>query len=104
VARLSGKEAPKHPDNEKTLADFKARIVSTISYLNDFSEKDFASSAERLVTSPYWNGKHLSGEDYVLHHALPNIYFHVATAYSILRHNGVQIGKADYLGVLPFKD
>ncbi len=103
VSRLTGKEAPVNADTEKTLGEFKARIESTISYLQTFSAKDFADSASRRITQPRWEGKSLSGEEYVIHHALPNIYFHITTAYSILRHNGVDVGKKDYLGNMPYK-
>lgn len=102
-ARLTGKEAPSHADTEKTLADVKARIESTVQYLNTFSAKDFDGSETKQITQPRWEGKYLIGKDYVLHHAVPNFYFHITTAYAILRHNGVDIGKKDYLGELPFK-
>lgn len=101
--RLTGKAAPAHPDNEKTLAEFKTRIASVISYLESLTPNDFEGAEKKLVTTQFWDGKHLEGEDYVHHHALPNFYFHITTTYSILRHNGVEIGKRDYLGQLPFK-
>lgn len=103
VARLTGKEAPSHPDNEKTLPELKARIESTIAFLESVSAKDFAGADKKHISQPRWEGKYLTGEEYVLHHAIPNIYFHVTTAYSILRHNGVEVGKKDFLGALPFK-
>ncbi|MFV8257201.1 DUF1993 domain-containing protein [Bdellovibrio bacteriovorus] len=103
VARLTGKEAPSHPDTEKTLPELKARIESTIAFLESVSANDFAGSEKKHISQPRWEGKYLTGEDYVLHHAIPNIYFHVTTAYSILRHNGVEVGKKDFLGALPFK-
>ncbi len=103
VARLAGKEAPVHEDKEETLPELKARIESVIGYLGTFSPKDFANSAEIKVTTPRWEGKYLSGTEYLLQHGIPNLYFHVTTAYSIIRHNGVDIGKKDYLGELPYK-
>jgi len=103
VARLTGKEAPSHADTEKTLPELKARLQDTIKFLNSVSASDFAGSEEKKITTPRWENKHLLGMDYVTHHALPNIYFHVTTAYAILRHNGVDIGKKDYLGDLPFR-
>jgi uncharacterized protein len=103
ASRLTGKEAPTHADTEKTLTEVKARIDSTITYLNTFSAKDFAGSETKQITQPRWEGKYLTGHDFVLHHAIPNFYFHVTTAYAILRHNGVDIGKKDYLGEIPFK-
>lgn len=103
AARLTGKEAPAHPDEESTLPELKSRIDSVISYLHSFSASDFAEAKSKHISQPRWEGKYLTGEDYVIHHAVPNFYFHMTTAYSILRHNGVDIGKKDYLGEMPFK-
>lgn len=105
AARLAGKEksAPVNEDNEKTLAELKVRIESTINYLNTFTTKDFKGAEERRVTQARWEGKYLNGIEFIIQSALPNLYFHVTTAYSILRHNGVDIGKKDYLGPLPLK-
>jgi uncharacterized protein len=102
-SRLAGKEAPKHEDNEKTLDDLRARIKWTVTYLDGFSAKDFEGAAARVVTQPRWEGKVMSGGDYFLEHALPNFFFHLTTAYAILRHNGVPVGKRDYLGALSLK-
>lgn len=103
ASRLSGKEAPAHDDKEKTLPELKARIEDVIKYLGTFKPEDFNGAMERKVTQPRWEGKYLTGHDYTIHHMIPNIYFHVTTAYSILRNNGVDVGKKDYLGELPFK-
>ncbi|WPU66837.1 DUF1993 domain-containing protein [Peredibacter starrii] len=103
AARLSGKEAPTHNDSEKTLPELKTRIAETISFLKTITAADFKDAATKHISQPRWEGKYLTGEEYVIHHAVPNIYFHVTTAYSILRHNGVEVGKKDYLGELPFK-
>lgn len=103
ASRLTGKEAPAHADDEKTLAQLKTRIESTISYLSKFSEKDYAEATTRHVSQPRWEGKYLTGEEYVLHHVIPNFYFHLTTAYAILRHNGVDVGKKDYLGAMPYR-
>jgi hypothetical protein len=103
VSRLTGKEAPSHPDTEKTFIEVKARIASTVSYLESFTAKDFAESAGRKISQPRWEGQYLTGEEFVLHHVVPNFYFHMTTMYSILRHNGVDIGKKDYLGKMPYK-
>lgn len=103
ASRLSGKEAPVNDDSEKTLGDLKKRIQQTINYLETFSAKDFEGAETKHITQPRWEGKYLTGKEYVIHHAIPNIYFHVTTAYAILRHNGVEVGKKDYLGELPFK-
>lgn len=103
ASRLSGKDAPKSEDTEKTLAEFKARIASTLAYLEQFKPSDFDGADTKKITQTRWEGKWLTGRDYVFNHAVPNFYFHVTTAYAILRHNGVDIGKNDYLGQLPFQ-
>lgn len=103
VSRLTAKDAPAHDDSEKTLADLRARVQSTISYLEKFSEQDFAESESRQISQPRWEGQYLTGKEYVLHHVLPNFYFHITTAYAILRANGVDVGKKDYLGKMPYK-
>lgn len=103
VARLCGKEAPQFPDTEQTLAEIKSRVDKTINYLKTIKQSDFTGADSRKITTPRWDGKHLSATEYVHVYALPNFYFHITTGYSILRHNGVEIGKADYLGEMPFK-
>ena len=103
ASRLTGKDAPVHEDNEKTVPELKARIEKVITYLNSFAAKDFAGSETKRISQPRWEGKSLSGMEFVIQHAVPNMYFHVTTAYSILRHNGVDVGKKDYLGELPYK-
>ena len=102
-SRLTGKDAPKHDDSEKTLPDLHKRIDETITYLKSFKPQDFDGASERKISQPRWEGKYLMGHEYVLEHMVPNLYFHVTTAYSILRHNGVDIGKKDYLGEMPYK-
>jgi hypothetical protein len=86
------------------LAELKTRIESVIAYLSGLSETDFADAAKRRISQPRWKGKTLSGEEFCLQHAVPNLYFHVTTTYAILRHNGVEIGKKDYLGALPYQE
>lgn len=103
ASRLSGKEAPVQEDNEQTLAQVKARIESVVAYLATFKAEDFNGAEERKISQPRWEGKYLTGYEYALEHAIPNLYFHITTAYSILRHNGVDIGKKDYLGEMPYK-
>ncbi len=102
-ARLSNKEAPVHADTEKTLPEVKARIQSVIAYLQTFTSKDFIGWNERKISQPRWEGKWLSGEEFFTQHAIPNFFFHLTTAYAILRHNGVEVGKKDYLGEMPYK-
>lgn len=103
AARLSGATAPTHDDSEKTLAEVQARIHSTISFLETLNKDMFKDAETRKITTPRWDGKWLTGEEYAMHHILPNLYFHATTAYSILRHNGVDVGKSDYLGQMPYK-
>lgn len=100
AARLAGKDAPKHEDNEKTIDELRARISSVIQYLDGFSAKDFESSATRTITTPRWEGKTMTGANYFLEHVVPNFHFHLTMTYAILRHNGVHLGKKDYLGPL----
>lgn len=100
AARLTGKEAPSNADTEVTLAELRARVASTLAWLGTIGAKDLEGAAERKVTQPRWEGKWMTGADYFLEHALPNFYFHLSHVYAILRHNGVQVGKRDYLGQL----
>ena len=100
AARLSGKEAPKHPDTETTVEELHARIQSTVAYLGTFSAKDFEGAETRAITLPFLEGKTLKGADYLVEMANANFYFHAVTAYAILRHNGVDLGKMDYIGAL----
>jgi uncharacterized protein len=100
AARLTGKEAPNHPDTEQTLDELRARLRAAIGYLDGFSAKDFEGAAARVVTQPRWEGKVMTGADYFREHVQPNFFFHATTCYAILRHNGVPIGKRDYLGAL----
>ena len=100
---LAGREVPVHADNEQSLGELKARIDSVLSYLSDFSQADFEGAKDRKIARPRWEGKYLSGEEYLHQHLIPNFYFHVCMAYAILRHNGVNVGKKDFLGELPYK-
>ena len=103
ASRLGAKEAPVHSDDEQSLDALRARVKAVIAYLDTFSAKDFEGAAERVITQPRWNGKTMTGADYFLEHALPNFFFHITHAYAILRHNGVSLGKRDYLGALTQK-
>lgn len=100
ASRLTGKEVPSHADNEQTLAELRARVASVISILDGLSEKDFEGAATRSITQPRWEGKVMTGKDYFFEHVQPNFFFHAAHTYAILRHNGVPLGKKDYLGAL----
>lgn len=101
--RLTGKEAPPHDDKEKTWPELKTRIDQTIQYLKSLNAADFKGAEDKKISQPRWEGKWMTGEEFMVQHAIPNVYFHVTTAYSILRHNGVEIGKKDYLGEMPYK-
>ena len=103
AARLSGKDAPSHPDTEQTLDELRARLRAVIAYLDGFGEKDFEGAASRTISQPRWEGKTMTGADYFLEHAIPNFFFHLSHAYAILRHNGVGLGKRDYLGQLSLR-
>lgn len=103
AARICGKEAPSHPDTETTLTELQARIKTVQDYLASFKPEDFVGAEARHVSQPRWEGKYLTGTEFVFQHSLPNIYFHITTAYSILRHNGVDVGKKDFLGNMPLK-
>ena len=100
VALTTGREPPSHPDTEQTIPELKQRIATVVRYLDEYSEKDFADIASRSVTRPRWEGKKMTAPSYFVEHAQPNFYFHLMAAYAILRHNGVDIGKRDYLGQL----
>jgi hypothetical protein len=102
-ARLTGIDAPNFDDSEKTYAEIKTRVEKTISYLKTVTAKDFEGADEKHITQPRWEGKYLTGKEYAEQHAIPNFYFHMSTAYAILRHNGVPVGKKDYLGAMPYK-
>ncbi len=106
AARLAGrdKDVPVHEDKEQTLAEIKGRIDSVTAYLKGFSPDAFAGAVERRITQPRWAGKTLSGQEFLVQHVIPNFYFHATTAYAILRHNGVVIGKRNYLGDMPYRE
>lgn len=103
-ARLSGKTAPVHADDQKTLADCKARLTEVVAWLRELAPADFAKAADVKVVFPWMPGKYLTGADYAVQFAIPNFHFHLTHAYAILRHNGVELGKADFLGPIPFRD
>ena len=99
MARLAGAEIPKYEDTEQTFAELKARIAKTIEFINTFKPAQIEGTDEKeVVIKLGGNDTKLTGMQYLLGHAHPNFYFHVTTAYDILRHNGVEIGKRDYIG------
>jgi len=104
ATRLSGKEPPKHPDTETTLDQIRARIRAVIEYCSGFKEADFVGADERKIPLSFLPGKGVVGKDFSAEMNVPNTYFHFVTAYAILRHNGVELGKQDYLGALNLID
>ena len=104
AARLAEIEIPKFEDDEKTVAELKARIDKTIAFVKTVKPEQIIGKESLKISLPYWEGKHMTGFEYVTQNLLPNFYFHVTTAYAILRKNGVEIGKGDFMGDLPLKD
>jgi hypothetical protein len=104
AAYLSGKQAPSHADTEQTFAELRERIRKCTSFLAMVREKDLAGAEERKVAPPWLGGRWLRGGDYLVHMAVPNFFFHITMAYAILRHNGVGLGKMDYIGSLPTQE
>ena len=99
AARLAGIEAPVYEDNEASFADLQARIDKTIAFINTLGPGQIDGSEARDITLKIGgNSQTLSGQAYLLHNALPNFFFHVTTAYAILRHCGVEVGKKDFIG------
>jgi uncharacterized protein len=103
-AYLSGQKAPSHPDTEKTFPELRERIRKCTSFLATLREEDLAGGGERKVAPPWLGGRWLRGSDYLAEVAVPNFFFHATMAYAILRHNGVQLGKMDYIGSLPTQE
>jgi hypothetical protein len=99
VARLAGVEIPKHEDTEQSFPELKARIASTVAFIESLKPAQFEGSESReVVMKMRGQDTTFRGDQYLLGLAYPNFYFHVTSAYNILRHNGVEIGKRDYLG------
>jgi len=97
-ARLTGKEAPSHADTETTFDELRARLTATVEFLRGLTAEDFKGAAEREIVLPFLPDMGTLGTDYFNEFVLPNFYFHAATAYAILRHNGVDLGKRDFIG------
>jgi hypothetical protein len=99
VARLAGVEIPKHEDTEQTFAELKARIAKTIDFVESVSAAKIDGSDDKEIVLQMRSGeRRFKGMQYLLGHAYPNFYFHVTSAYNILRHNGVEVGKQDFIG------
>ncbi len=102
AAWLSGQEPPRHEDNERTIDEVRARIRKTVAFAESVTEAHYAGAGERKVTLSWMPGKMIGGEDYLMQITIPNVFFHVSMAYAILRHNGVDVGKMDFLGPMNF--
>ena len=104
-ARLSGIDPPKFEDTETTLPQLKERIAKTIAFVKSVDATAIDASGSRTIALPLGPQRkgEMKGADYLNHFALPNFYFHVAAAYMILRHNGVELGKQDFLNGIPLK-
>lgn len=100
AARLAGIDPPSHPDTEKTFAEMRARLDKTIAFLETVAPGAFDGAGERKISQSWMGGKHVLGADYARQFAVPNFHFHVVTTYAILRHNGVPLGKMDFVSEL----
>jgi hypothetical protein len=101
AARLAGIEVPKHDDTEKTFADLKARLAKTLAFVQSFTPSDIDGSEDRDITLMLGERTmSFKGQPYLVHFVMPNFYFHCATAYDILRHCGVDLGKRDFIGAI----
>ena len=99
VARLAGVDIPPYEDNETSVAELQARIAKTIAFIEGFTPAQIDGTEDKaIVTKRGDKETHYTGMQFLLGHAIPNVYFHVSIAFAILRHNGVEIGKRDYLG------
>jgi len=105
VARLAGVEPPKFEDNEKTIDELKARVAKAVAFIKSADGKAIDGAPDKHITFPLGpsNKGEMKGDDYLNHFVLPNVYFHLAATYAILRHCGVEVGKQDFLGAIPMK-
>ena len=104
-ARLAGIDPPRYEDNEKTIAELKARVAKTLAFLKTLDTHKIDESTDREITFPLGptNKGHMKGADYLNYFVMPNFHFHLTTAYNILRHGGVEIGKRDFIGNIPMR-
>ena len=101
AARLAGVDVPKHDDTEKTFGDLKARITNTVTFVQSIQPSDIDGSEDRQITLTLAEHKlNFKGQPYLVHFVMPNFYFHCTTAYDILRHCGVELGKRDFIGTI----
>ncbi len=100
AARLAGIDVPTYPDVEKSFAELKARVATASDYVSGFTEKQFEGAEAREIVVPAGSRSfNFKGASYLASFALPNFFFHATTAYDILRHNGIEVGKRDFLGM-----
>jgi hypothetical protein len=105
AAWLSGQKPPKHEDTEQTIDEVRARVRKTVAFVESVAEAHYVDAAGRRVSLSFAPaGKVLVGPDYLLQMTIPNVYFHVAMAFAVLRHNGVDVGKMDFLGPINWVD
>jgi uncharacterized protein len=104
AAYLGGKPPPAHPDTEQTITELRARIEKCLAFVESVQAKDLVGAEDRKVAPGWLGGKWLRGDDYLVHVAIPNFFFHATMAYAILRHNGVDLGKMDFVGSMPIQD
>ncbi|NIJ34109.1 DUF1993 domain-containing protein [Sphingomonas oligoaromativorans] len=104
AAWLSGQKPPKHEDTEQTIAEVRARIRKTIDYARSVPAVSYVDAESQKISLSWAPGKVLGGRDYLLQMVIPNVYFHIAMTYSILRKDGVDVGKMDFLGAINFVD
>ena len=100
ASRLTGKEPPKNPDTEQTMDEIRTRIKNCIAYLDSFTPADFEGYEKRVISPPFLEGKSITTDNFFRQMTLPNFYFHLTTAYAILRSGGVTLGKKDFIGPL----
>src|SRR5471030_1694900 len=99
LQRPPGVDVPSYEDSEQTFAELKARISKTLAFIDSVPQAEIEASAERAITTGSGEKtRHFTGQEYLLHYALPHFFFHATTAYDILRHNGVEIGKKNFIG------
>ena len=102
AAWLSGLTPPVHEDNEKSFDELRARIRKTVAFVESIEETHYAGARSRRIRLSWVPGKVIHGEDYLIQVVIPSVYFHIVMAYAILRHNGVDVGKMDFLGHMNF--
>lgn len=104
ASRVGDVEAPKNDDTEKTVDELRERIKSTIAFLDTVDAAVIDGADDKRIKLAFLGDKSARAEDYVVEFALPNMYFHITTAYAILRHNGVDLGKRDFIGSIRLED